>query len=291
MTSDLGSTVPRRRLGRALRALRDQRKLTAEKAGEEVELSRAYMYRIEKGVIPVRVVDVQALCKLYGATQDLTEQLSTLAKQTKDPGWWNSYGDVIPDWLNHFIGLESIASKMRQYESELIPGLLQTPRYAEAVFRTPGGGEDESEIDRRVKMRLDRQKLLTRSEPAPPAYEVAISETALRRIAGTPEVMVEQLNRINALSDAFDHLTVRILPFSAGAHGGAMAGSSVIMRFPDEDDPDTVFVEGLTGALYLRKPQEITRYEEAFADIFSKSLGVKESGKFIAEVAKEYGRS
>lgn len=290
MTSDLGSTVPRRRLGRALRALREQNGLRAEDAGAAVELSRAFMYRIEKGVIPARVVDVQALCKVYGASDELTEQLSALAKETKDPAWWNSYGDVIPDWLNDFLGLEAIANRLRQYESELVPGLLQTPRYAESLFRK-GGGDDESAIARRVTARLNRQQSLTRSEPLPPEYEVVISETVLRRVVGTPEVMVEQLSRLNALSDAFSNLTVRVLPFSAGAHRGAMAGSSVIMRFPDNDDPDTVFVEGLTGGLYLRKPKELARYEEVFADIFSRALDKNDSKELIVQVAKEYGRA
>lgn len=286
-TSELGSTVPRRRLGRELRALRESRRMTAEKAGDAVELSRATMYRLEKGVMPVRTPDVQALCRLYDADDDLTVRLSALAKETKDPSWWHSFGDVIPDWLDHFLGLESIANHLRQYESELVPGLLQTPAYAEAVIRTPGGADEDTDVSRLVTMRQDRQRLLTRREPAPPIYEVAMSEAVLRRVVGGPAVMADQLRKINDLSDRLEHVTVRVLPFSAGAHGGAMAGSSVLMRFPDADDPDSVFVEGLTGALYLRKPKELERYETAFADIFGRSLDVDASRELINKIAKE----
>ncbi|GAA1687106.1 hypothetical protein GCM10009765_40770 [Fodinicola feengrottensis] len=173
------------------------------------------------------------------------------------------------------------ADDLRQYESELVPGLLQTPEYAEAVIRTPGGTDEDTDVSRRVAMRQDGQRLLTRRDPVPPIYEVAISETVLHRVVGGPAVMAEQLRRINDLSDRLEHVTVRILPFSAGAHGGAMAGSSVSMRFPDADDPDSVFVEGLTGALYLRKPKELERYETAFADIFARGLDVDASRELI----------
>ena len=155
-----GSTVPRRQLGRHLRELRNQQRLTVRAAAERLEWSEAKMWRIETGQTSLRSLDVEAMCKIYAAPADLTEALMGLAKETKARGWWHAYGDVIPEGFDVYIGLEEAASQLAWYESELIPGLLQTEGYAHTVIRADNPGVDEEEISRRVHVRMARQPLI-----------------------------------------------------------------------------------------------------------------------------------
>src|SRR5580658_246865 len=144
-----GSTVPRRQLGRYLRDLRQKQRLTVRAAAERLEWSDAKIWRIETGQVSLRSLDVEAMCRIYGAPAELTQGLMGLAKETKARGWWHSYGDVIPEGFDLYIGLEEAASQLAWYESELVPGLLQTERYAHTVIRADNPGVPEEEISRR----------------------------------------------------------------------------------------------------------------------------------------------
>jgi transcriptional regulator with XRE-family HTH domain len=153
-----GSTVPRRQLGRYLRDLRNKSRLTVRAAGAQLEWSEAKIWRIETGQTSLRSLDVEAMCKVYGAPQDITEALMGLAKETKARGWWHSYGDAIPEYFDVYIGLEEAASHFSWYESELVPGLFQTEDYARAVIRADNPGVADAEIERRVHVRLARKR-------------------------------------------------------------------------------------------------------------------------------------
>src|SRR5712691_7184579 len=155
-----GSTVPRRQLGRYLRDLRNSQRLTVRAAAKRLEWSEAKIWRIETGQVSLRSLDVEAMCRIYGATADLTEALMGLAKETKARGWWHSYGDVIPEGFDVYIGLEEAAATFSWYESELVPGLLQSDAYAHTLIEADNPGVDEREIDRRVHVRIARQALL-----------------------------------------------------------------------------------------------------------------------------------
>nr|WP_323178485.1 Scr1 family TA system antitoxin-like transcriptional regulator [Micromonospora lupini] len=130
-----GSTVPRRQLGRLLTQLRVDAAVTLDAAAEALDCSRQKVWRIEKGLVPVRVVDARAMCALYRVPDDMRDIVAGLAKETRAKGWWHSYGDVVPSWFSLYVGLESSASVLRQYDAELIPGLLQTREYAGELFR------------------------------------------------------------------------------------------------------------------------------------------------------------
>src|SRR5579859_3041333 len=130
-----GSTVPRRQLGRYLRELRNRERLTVKAAAEKLEWSEAKIWRIETGQTSLRSLDVEAMCRVYAAPTDLTEALMGLAKETKAKGWWQAYGDVIPENFDVYLGLEEAASQLAWYEPELVPGLLQTADYARAVIK------------------------------------------------------------------------------------------------------------------------------------------------------------
>jgi transcriptional regulator with XRE-family HTH domain len=285
-----GSTVPRRQLGRYLRDLRNSQRLTVRTAAEKLEWSEAKIWRIETGQTSLRSLDVEAMCRIYGATPELTEALMGLAKETKARGWWHAYGDVIPEGFDVYIGLEEATSSFSWYESELIPGLLQTEAYARTLIKADNPGVDQEEIDRRVRLRMARQTLLTRVT-ARPQLQVVLNEAAIRRPVGGTEVMAEQLTRLMEASE-LPNVTLKVMPFSVGLHHGIMSGPFVILRFPlngdgKETEPPTVYVDGFTGALYLDKPSEIERYAQAFTDIWETALDEGPSRALIQQAMRE----
>lgn len=288
-----GSTVPRRQLGRYLRDLRNRSRFTVKAAASKLEWSEAKMWRIETGQTSLRSLDVEAMCNVYGAPADLTEALKGLAKETKSRGWWHAYGDVIPEGFDLFIGLEEAASQIAWYESELVPGLLQTEDYSRTIMRAGLPGIDEEEIERRVQLRATRQVLLTRATD-PPTYEVVLNEAVLRRPAGGSKVMAGQLAHFLEIGE-LPHVTIKIIPFSAGFHQGVLAGSFGILRFPrngdgSETEPPTVYADGFTGDLYLDKPHEVERFDAAFKGIWGTALDEEASKRLIFEVAEGYER-
>ena len=286
---ETGSSIPRRQLGRYLRQARDEAGVTMEAAAQELEWSRAKMYRIEGGQAPVRKHDVLAMCSVYGAPPELTEALVALSLESKSRGWWHAYGDAVPAWFELYVGLESAASRLRQYESGLVPGLLQTREYAAAVQRTRAGATEEG-VAQAVEVRMERQKLLARRRPAAPRLEVIVDEAVLRRTIPDAEGMRLQLAHL-ANSIREPDVIVRVLPLSAGPHRASLAGSFVILDFAAVGaraaEPTTVYSESMTGALYLDKPGEVATYADAWEALCALALSVRESESLIATVIKE----
>ncbi|MER6914645.1 helix-turn-helix transcriptional regulator [Streptomyces sp. NPDC000594] len=286
-----GSTVPRRQLGRHLKELRNRARLTVRAAAAKLEWSEAKMWRIETGQTPLRSLDVQAMCTVYGAPKDLTDALMGLAKETKARGWWHAYGDVIPEGFDVYVGLEEAATGLSSYESDVVPGLLQIDGYARAITRIHYPDMEEAELDGRVRLRIERQTLLTRVTD-PPTLRVALAETVLRRPIGGHAVMAAQLAHLVYVSE-LPNLSIRIVPFGVGAHMGVVTGPFVILRFPVNGDgvemePPTVYADGYTGGLYLDKPKEVDQYETAFEGIWDAALDEQASRRLIAEVAGSY---
>src|SRR5579859_1629976 len=247
-----GSTVPRRQLGRHLRDLRNKQRMTVKTAAENLEWSETKIWRIENGLTSLRSFDAEAMCRVYGAPADLTEALKALAKETKPKGRWQAYGHVIPEYFDVYVGLEEAASHISSYQSELMPGLLQTEEYARTVIRAGNPDVDDEEIDRRVHLRIERQTLVHRTT-APPELRVTLNESVLRRPIGGPEAMARQLDRIVETAE-LPNVSLRAVPFSIGMHHGLMTGPFIILRFPPsgggtDSEPPTVYEEGLTGAL------------------------------------------
>lgn len=285
-----GSTVPRRQLGRYLRDLRDKAGMTVRAAAKQLERSEPTLWRVETGQVAVRSLDVKAMCELYGASAEMTAALMALAKETKARGWWHTYGDVVPEWFDLYIGLEAAASRMDKYESELIPGLLQAESYARTIIRKHNPGEDEAEIDRRVQLRIGRQVILSRPID-PPLLRVALSETALRRPVGGRDVMAGQLGSLLTASDR-PNVSLRVVPFGASYHPGMLTGSFTVLRFPlngggAESEPPTVYSDLFTGALYLDKPHEVARYDQAFEGIWEAALDEETSRGRISQAAED----
>jgi transcriptional regulator with XRE-family HTH domain len=256
-----GPTVVRRQLGRRLQRLREDANVTVNQVEEAGLGSRTKIWRIEAGKVPVKKPDIWALCRFYRVDQDETDRLAALAEGTSAQGWWEDYSDVVPDWFRLYVGLETAAAQIRTFEGSLVPGELQTPDYARAVYRAVRPDDDDTAIERHVKLRKERQDaLLARTEP--PHLSVVLSEAVLTQQVGGAEVIAEQINHLHNL-DRRDHIDIRVLPFTAGAHA-AMTGAFRIMDFADEEDPNLVYIEMHAGAHYLEKPGELAEYRRIF---------------------------
>lgn len=286
---DGGSSVPRRQLGRYLKKAREEAGIALEAAARELEWSRARMYRIEAGQTSVRSHDAIAMCDLYGADEELREVLVGLARESKAKGWWQPYGDVVPSWFELYVSMEAAASQLRQYVPALVPGLLQTPAYAAAVFQLDPG-ISERDVAQKVALRMERQKLLTRRNPEPPRLEFILDEAVLRRPIGDVDAWREQLAHLSNVVRA-RRLSVRILQSALGPHRALGAGSFVILDFPRVGvrvpEPTTVYCEGLTGALYLDKPGEVQVHVDIWGTLDALALDAKRSQDLIAEIVKE----
>ncbi|RAO27751.1 hypothetical protein PSN13_05639 [Micromonospora saelicesensis] len=289
MADDMGSTVPRRQLGRALRELRTEARMTLDGAAEAMQWSRQKMWRIETGLGPVRTLDAKAMCELYGATPDLTGALTALAAETKAKGWWHSYGDAVPDWFELYVGLESAASHLREHDDTLVPGLLQTPGYTRGVYQNrPDMPADE--LEEVLDVRRRRQEILVRRLPRAPKLEWVLSEAVLLRRVGDSAVMAEQLDRLLERTD-LPNVSIRVLPLSAGAHYGALAGAFVMLDFPLVNrvvpDQSVVYSESVTGALYLDRPEEFAVYEKVWASLLDLALDEEQSRRMIGKIKEE----
>src|SRR5215211_5218177 len=256
-TAPGGPTVQRMLVGTQLRRLRIDAGLSREQAGEAIRASEWKIHRLENGQVGFKDRDIIDLLRLYGVT-DPTEvaEFVALAREANSPGWWQHYGDVLPPWFRTYVDLESVATLIRTYEGQFIPGLLQTDDYMRAVVQGAHLDESSEEVGRRVRLRMARQTLLTREQP--PRLWAVVDEAALRRPVGGPEVMRAQLERLLEAAK-LPNVTLQILPFAAGAHA-AMVGSFSILRFGDQELPDVVYLEHLTSALYLNKPEEVDQY-------------------------------
>ncbi|HEY6279448.1 MAG TPA: helix-turn-helix transcriptional regulator [Streptosporangiaceae bacterium] len=253
-----GPTVLRILLGSQLRLLREAAGITREEAGYAIRASGSKISRMELGRVSFKERDIADLLELYGVAEAESATLVELAKEANSPGWWHKYGDVLPDWFSVYVGLEEAASLIRVYEVQFVPGLLQTADYARAVMRLGQPGATPEEIEHRVSLRLGRQELLTK--PGGPRLWAVVDEAALRRPIGGSEVMRAQLVRlIEATREP--NITFQVVPFRSGGHS-AEAGAFTIMRFPDPDLPDVVYLEQLTSALYLDKRDDVERYTE-----------------------------
>ncbi|WP_433533596.1 helix-turn-helix domain-containing protein [Micromonospora sp. CA-263727] len=290
----------RRQIGRKLEALRKAAGLTMEQAAEDLDRARATLHRIENGAenVRFRAADVKEMLNLYGASAEDAELLLAMTAATREnKNWWHDYiGSGIPRWFQLYIGLEAAAAKIRKYQPELVPGLLQTRAYATQIFQVPGGAidvENSEEQEQAIQLRIERQTLLTRF--AAPQLSVILNEAVLRRPVGSATVMIEQLHQILKAAE-LPNVTVQVLTFSAGLHAGAMSGAFSIMEFPEDSngkevEPPVAYLEAATGAIYLDKPHETAAYNTIWADMTGRALNQSQSKSLIHQVAEEHSRA
>ncbi|MFE1442823.1 helix-turn-helix domain-containing protein [Streptomyces sp. NPDC058739] len=261
-------------LGSQLRRLREARGITREAAGYSIRASESKISRMELGRVSFKTRDVEDLLTLYGVT-DETERnaLVSLAREANVAGWWHSYSDVLPNWFPTYVGLEGAASLIRAYEVQFVHGLLQTEGYARAVVRRGMKGASEADVERRVALRLERQKHLV--DENAPDFHIVLDEASLRRPYGDREVMRGQLQHLIDISER-PNVRLQVMPFGFGGHSGE-SGAFTILSFPESDLSDVVYLEQLTSALYLDKTEDVTQYEAALKELQNDSPGPDES--------------
>ncbi len=277
-----GPTVLRMLLGTQLRRLRETAGVTPEQAGYEIRASRSKISRVENGRVSFKERDVADLLTLYGVTDpEQRAHMLLLAQQANSQGWWARYDDILPDWFETYLGLESATSLIRCYELQFVPGLFQTEEYARAVTVLGHRSASADEIERRVSLRLKRQQILANPDQTPRVWAV-VDESALRRPLGGAEVMRAQLARLIEIGD-LPQVTLQVMPFERGGHSAA-GGSFSILRFAEPDLPDIVYIEQLTSALYLDRPEESDHYREVMNNLSAEAATPDESLRLLKDL-------
>jgi transcriptional regulator with XRE-family HTH domain len=279
-----GPTVQRMLVGARLRRLRTDMGLSREEAGEAIRASEWKIHRLENGQVGFKERDIIDLLRAYEVTDPVdVAEFVALAHEANIPGWWQHYGDVLPAWFRTYVDLESAATLIRTYEGQYVPGLLQTDDYIRAVVQGAHLDDSSEEVGRRVRLRMARQTLLTREDP--PRLWAVVDEAALRRPVGGREIMRRQLER---LIDAtkLPNVTLQVLPFGAGAHP-AMVGSFSVLRFPDQELPDVVYLEHLISALYLNKPEEVDQYLHVMETICVRAAAPDQTVGLLGKILDE----
>jgi transcriptional regulator with XRE-family HTH domain len=277
-----GPTVLRMLLGSQLRDLREAAGISPDQAGYEIRGSRSKISRLEHGRVSFKERDVSDLLTLYGVTDEQRRaHMLALAQQANNQGWWAKYDDVLPDWFETYVGLEQATSLIRGYELQFVPGLFQTEDYARAVTRLGHRAAPPEEVERRVSLRLKRQQLL--AGPQPRVWSV-IDESALRRPLGGRDTMRAQLRHLLEIAE-LPQVTLQLMPFERGGHSAA-GGSFAILRFAEPDLPDIVYIEQLTGALYLDRREEIDHYREVMNSLSAEAETPADSERLLKRIIR-----
>lgn len=272
-----------KRLGSALRDLRAASELTADQVARSLGWSGSKVSRIENANQFASPNDVRDLLSLYGLGEEEIEKYVTIARQAKQRDWWHKFDDVLPEWFEGYLGLEAEATKISTYESDLVPGLLQTERYAAAVLAAFPLRTTPDEMERAVELRRARQARLSGDNSV--ILDVVISEAVLRRVIGGPQVMRVQLESLIDATQA-PNITLRLVPFTAAEHPG-INGAFSVLEFPDPADGRTVCVEALASTLYIEGTRQVGLYRLAFDQIREAALGPAETTKVIATRVEE----
>ncbi|MDQ0789869.1 helix-turn-helix transcriptional regulator [Streptomyces sp. B3I8] len=279
-------SVLRMILGRQLEELRSRAGLTFEEAGEAIGVSHSTIRRMESAkVARLRLPDVEKLLQTYGVTDQ--QEIDTFLKSAREAnkrGWWHTYRDVLPDWFAAYLSLEQAALQIRAYEPQFVPGLLQTEAYARALITAGNPHASAEATERRVQLRMRRQELLSR--PTVPRVWVVLDETVLRWPVGGTEVMREQIDHLTEVN-RLPQVTVQIMPFANGPHPAMRAGAYHVFRFRARELPDIVYLNGMVGAVYLDKRDDVVVYREALDRLGAQAAPARMTESVLREIRKE----
>ncbi|MFE2100522.1 MULTISPECIES: helix-turn-helix transcriptional regulator [unclassified Streptomyces] len=273
-------------LGKRLQELREAAGLSREEAARVLRVASATVRRMEMADVSLKIPYVQVLLTTYGVPEEESAAFVRLAEEANQPGWWQRFHDVLPDWFSLYVSLEGAARIIRSYEPHFVPGLLQTEEYAREVMEAGTIGQTGPEtIERHVSLRMERQRLLERDDP--PHLWVIMDETVLRRpVSIRPEVMRDQLDRLLEYAER-DRVTLQLAEFAAGPHPGTYAPFT-LFRFAEPELPDMVFTEYLTGALYLDSRREVSAHLEVLDHMTARAASAQRTRKLLREYRESF---
>jgi len=279
-------SVLRMILGRQLEELRTRSGLTFEQAGAAIGVSHSTIRRMEAAkVARLRLPDAEKLLQVYGVTDQ--QEIDTFLKSVREAnkrGWWHTYRDVLPDWFAAYLSLEQAALQIRAYEAQFVHGLLQTEEYARALLGAGNPHAATEATERRVALRMRRQELLSR--PSPPRVWIVMDETVLRWPVGGAEVMRAQIDHLIAVN-SLPQVTLQIMPFKNGPHPAMRAGAFHLFRFRARELPDIVYLNGLVGAVYLDKDDDVLVYREALDRLGAQATPARKTEALLGAIRKE----
>jgi transcriptional regulator with XRE-family HTH domain len=274
-------TVRRRELGALLKALRTERGWTAEQVGERLRFSPSKMSRLETGHRGASARDINDLCDLYEVNDKQRRRLLGLAREGKQRAWWQPLGLPYSD----YVGLEAEAISISDFGLGIVPGLLQTADYARAIVHAVLPDLLPDMVEQRVQGRMARQQQFLDREDAA-RFEAVVDESVLHRVVGSRTIMRAQLERLLELSGQPD-ITLRVIPYEAGALP-AVNNKFIVLKFASAEVRDVVFIEGLTGDLYLEDPGDVETYSTAFRTLVELAKSPEETREVIAAMIPSY---
>jgi transcriptional regulator with XRE-family HTH domain len=270
-------------LGRQLRGLRERAGISREQAADLLHVAPATIRRMETAEVALKIPYVQMLLPAYGLPDEDVGAFLRLTGEANEPGWWQRYHDVLPEWFGGYVSLEESAQTIRSYEPHFVPGLLQTEDYAREVLTAGSVGRNAPDsVDGHVALRLERQAMLRK--PGAPVFWVVMDETVLLRPVGSPAVMRAQFDRLLDASE-LPNVTLQIAELSSGHHPGTYS-PFVLLRFAVPEVPDMVYVEYLTGAIYLDQPEEVQEHKETMDRMVVHAESAKRSRDILARLRR-----
>ncbi|WP_431042514.1 helix-turn-helix domain-containing protein [Streptomyces sp. P1-3] len=276
-------TVRLRRLAAELRRLRGASELTREDVTERTGINTVTLYRIETARVRPQRRTLLALLDLYEVHASHRDEVLALLQGAKEQGWLRPYHSELPEQYTAYISFESEAWEVRNYESLFIPGVLQTGDYARAVIKGTLPMATVEAVEQRVQARVERKAVLAKKEPL--RVWAIMDEAALHRTVGGPKVMREQMEHLAQVTGE-PHVTLQVIPFSAGAHAG-MPGSFVLMGFADKEDPELVYLDSMAGDLFLEAEIDVRRYGVMFDNLRAQALSPDDTLRLITTLASE----
>ena len=272
----------RRLVGGALRRYRENVGYALEDAARVLECDRSKISRIETGQRGIRPKELRELLTEYGVPASEQLALMSIASRGGQHSWWHPYAETLSDAYLDYVIMESAASEIMTYEAQLIPDLLQTDEYARAIAAAePGYVSDQQREDTVAAKAMRRQAVLGGSR----RLSVVLGEGALHQAVGGAGVLAGQLSYLARMSEEHLAVTLQVLPFSAGAHVGVGSGSLAILRFPDAPSLGVVYLEALSGGVYLDSQADVARYIRAFALLRAAALSPADSARLLRDLA------
>lgn len=270
-------------LGARLRRLREAAEISRAEAGYAIRGSESKISRLELGRVSFKPRDVTDLLTMYGVTDvEEREGFLGLVRASNEPGWWHRYTDLVADWFQDYLGLEESASRIQTFEVQFLPGLMQTEDYAKAIATRGWSQLASQRADRQVAVRIRRQELLAR--PDAPQLWAIIDESVLHRPIGGRRVMLAQIEHLLELTKR-PNITLQIVPYPLS--GYAAEGSFTMLRFAEPELPNVVYIEYLSGALYLDRQSETELYGRAFDRLTVDARTPDHSRQLLAKVRAE----